>query len=78
MPSWSKSMDSRPTTTGSGFSWRPTIRAKCWEPGELDAQVRSAGIENAKLIEWTSDPSRQPPQSWWDETDDPFTPDDRP
>lgn len=64
-------------TEGSGITWRPTCIVKTWPTGESDRLVREMTPPNEQLQRWAARPENQPPQSWWDETDDPFAPEAR-
>lgn len=61
-------------TESSGITWRPTCVVMTWPPGEPDRLVRDLTPTNEQLLRWAARPKNQPPQSWWDETDDPFAP----
>lgn len=73
------SMNEEPaTSSSSGFSWfAQTIRVgECQPSNVVDAILAESTPCNSELLEWAAQPSNQPPQSWWDETTDPFAPED--
>ncbi|QDV89257.1 hypothetical protein RAS2_03220 [Phycisphaerae bacterium RAS2] len=43
--------------------------------GNYQEQLAQSTPARSTLLEWATRPTNQPPQSWWDETADPFTPD---
>lgn len=45
---------------------------------EAVAASESAGPTNVKLREWARQSGKRPPESWWNATDDPFTPEPAP
>ncbi len=61
------------TTTSSGFTW--VAREIRYErEGSLSEQLAEATPDNSVLLDWAAGVSNQPPQEWWDSTDDPFAP----
>lgn len=62
------------TTRGSNAVWHPAVRMRSWDANALRTELQKSSSTNSDLRRWTSVPSKQPPQAWWDEDDDPFSP----
>ena len=61
-------------TTSSGFSWRPRVTLYPAYSRSIVEQLAEATPRNTELLKWAARPENQPPQSWWDDTTDPFEP----
>ncbi len=66
-------VESQGRTANSGTEWFPTM-VRYYDPGSkpLAEQLAESTPSNAELVQWASRPKNQPPQSWWDDTSDPF------
>jgi len=60
------------STRSAGFEWRPSVRAPFDEPTDYAKELARSSPSNMELRKWAARPENRPPQSWWDETDDPF------
>ena len=61
-------------SVSSGYTWQPQVTRYDPEPNPLAEQIAEATPANADLLVWAGQPKNQPPQSWWDDTTDPFEP----
>jgi hypothetical protein len=72
---WNTEPDER--TVSDGAAWNPTSYTRCEQPANvLVDQLAAATPMNSTLLRWAALPINQPPQSWWDDTTDPFEPDE--
>ncbi len=60
------------SSSGTGATWHPTHETRQLAPGGQSLEIAQATPSNAVLLDWASKSSNQPPQSWWDETVNPF------
>lgn len=61
-------------TASSGFTWTPRVMRCDVVPATTSEPLSEATPANTELRRWAARPKNQPPQSWWDDTTDPFEP----
>ena len=62
-----------PTTRSSSQIWRPVSTRQLLDFKPLRDAVKNAALPNSQLLELSA--RHSPPESWWEEKDDPFAPD---
>ena len=58
------------------FSWTYSVTRSFGEIDAIDRRLAEATPSAGLLVEWANKPENRPPQSWFDNDDDPFTLDD--
>ena len=73
---WPSRGEALTRVAGSGGTWSPTvIKSTLLSRSDLDNAISESAPSNVQLLDLVSQSAFQPPQEWWDETDDPFSPD---
>jgi len=60
------------STRSSGSEWRPCVTIPFDAATDYAKELARSSPSNTELRKWAARPENRPPQSWWDETDDPF------
>ncbi len=53
------------------YMWRAICRVR---DVRLQREIEKITPSNAELLEWAERPENQPPESWWNDTTNPFEP----
>ena len=63
-----------PYPWSSGVTWKPQYARFEIEASSMGEELRKSTPANDVLLAWGDRAENRPPQSWWDDTTDPFSP----
>ena len=61
-------------STSAGKAWQPATVRFHLDPQAVYRELSEATPPNTVLLKWARSTKAAPPQSWWDDQTDPFTP----